>query len=109
MEYKEDGMPTKEEIMVLQKEGHTFHCSMRILCGDGECECGKKDVIPGGISRAMYRGVCLVCLRQEGHEEWCRNSAAKYPEHNTSSKDCWCMPDIEHYEGGDVIIHKEKQ
>ena len=57
----------------LQKEGHTFHCAMRILTGDGECECGKIDFIPGKISRGMYAGVCLVCLKKSGHTDWCRN------------------------------------
>jgi len=66
-------MPRDEQILVLQKKGHTFHCAMRILTGDGECECNKKDFIPGGISRSMYSGVCLVCLETEGHKEWCRN------------------------------------
>jgi len=68
--------PTKEEILNLQKAGHTFHCAMRILAGDGECECNRKDCIPGGISRAMYAGVCFVCLKPKGssHEDWCRNN-----------------------------------
>ena len=69
-----DDMPTKDEILFLQKKGHTFHCAMRLLTGDGECECGKKDFIPGGISRKMYEGACFVCLKAEGHEEWCRNA-----------------------------------
>ena len=69
-----DDMPTKDERLKLQKEGHTFHCAMRILTGDGECECNKKDFIPGPISRKMYDGVCPVCLRREGHETWCRNA-----------------------------------
>jgi len=68
------GMPTEDEILKLQKEGHTFHCAMRILTGDGECECGKKDFIPSGISRAMYKGRCPVCLKSEGHTPWCRNA-----------------------------------
>lgn len=67
-------MPTEEEILKLQKEGHTFHCAMRILTGDGECECGKKDFIPGSISRKMYEGRCPVCLKHEGHASWCRNA-----------------------------------
>jgi len=37
-----DDMPSKENILNLQKRGHTFHCAMRILAGDGECECGKR-------------------------------------------------------------------
>ncbi len=104
-----NGMPSKEEMLFLQKAGHTFHCAMRILCGDGECECNKQDVIPGGISRKMYQGVCLVCLEKEGHKEWCRNNKATYPEHNTDSPNCWCDPAVEHYDGGDVIVHNDKQ
>ena len=66
--------PSWKDILRLQKEGHTFHCSMRILAGDGECECGKQDVIPGGISYEMYQGRCPVCLVIDGkHKEWCRN------------------------------------
>ena len=70
--------PTKDEILSLQKKGHTFHCAVRILCGDGECECNKENNIPGSISAMMYRGRCLVCLKPEGaeHEEWCRNKEA---------------------------------
>ena len=70
----ENGYPTLDEILVYQKQGHTFHCACRILTGDGECECGKKDFIPGLISRKMYQGKCLVCLEKNGeHAEWCRN------------------------------------
>ncbi len=68
------GIPSNAEILKLQKEGHTFHCAMRILCGDGECECNKKDHIPGPISRSLYRGVCMVCLESDGHKDWCRNN-----------------------------------
>jgi len=63
--------PTIDEIREYQKAGHTFHCAMRILTGDGECECGKKGIIPGPISRKMYHGRCYVCLKNEGHEDWC--------------------------------------
>lgn len=70
--------PDKEDVLRLQKEGHTFHCAMRILCGDGECECNKKDHIPGSLSRSMYMGKCFVCLKpQDQHEEWCRNNDVK--------------------------------
>lgn len=69
-----NGMPTKEQILRYQKDGHTFHCAMRILTGDGECECGKKDFIPGSISRKMYQGRCFVCLQTNGHKTWCRNA-----------------------------------
>ena len=68
-----DLIPSDDEIQKLQKRGHTFHCAMRILTGDGECECGKKDLIPGSISQKMYEGVCPVCLNKVGHKEWCRN------------------------------------
>jgi hypothetical protein len=75
--YREDASwsTTEDEILELQKNGHTFHCAMRILTGDGECECGKRNHIPGGISRGMYSGRCLVCLAPEGneHKDWCRN------------------------------------
>lgn len=37
----------------LQHEGHTLHCAIRILVGDGECECEKRGIVPGPISRAM--------------------------------------------------------
>ncbi|KKN31170.1 hypothetical protein LCGC14_0826790 [marine sediment metagenome] len=64
-----------KEIEALQKAGHTFHCACRIQTGDGECECGKKDFIPGSISRRMFKGACPVCLERVGlgHKEWCRN------------------------------------
>lgn len=61
------------KILELQKDGHTFHCACRIIWGDGECECNKKDFIPGSISRAMYQGRCFVCLKANGHKDWCRN------------------------------------
>jgi len=65
--------PTDKEVLKLQKEGHTFHCAMRILTGDGECECNKGNIIPGSISNILYMGRCLVCLETDGHKEWCRN------------------------------------
>jgi len=76
-----DDMPTKDEILSYQKAGHTFHCAMRILMGDGECECGLKDFIPGTISRKMYEGRCPVCLKAMPghHEEWCRNNQFRQP------------------------------
>jgi len=63
-----------DAVLNLQKSGHTFHCAMRIITGDGECECNKKDFIPGSISRQMYQGRCLVCLEVKGHRNWCRNA-----------------------------------
>ena len=74
-------LPSKEEVLKLQKEGHTFHCALRILIGDGECECKKKDFIPGGISKRMYEGRCFVCLRENGeHKSWCRNNKERKGE-----------------------------
>jgi len=75
MENEEDERENAR-ILSLQKEGHTFHCACRQVMGDGECECNKKDFIPGSISRMMYAGVCQVCLKRHGepHEEWCRNA-----------------------------------
>ena len=74
-----DLIPKDNEIQRLQKAGHTFHCAMRILTGDGECECNKTDTIPGAISRSMYLGKCQVCLRPDdkGHEQWCRNNRSR--------------------------------
>ena len=74
-----DDMPTKEEIEKYQREGHTFHCAMRILTGDGECECGKKGIIPGGISRRMFGGLCPVCLAasEDSHKDWCKMYQAR--------------------------------
>ena len=69
--------PTEEETLKLQKEGHTFHCAMRILIGDGECECNKKNTIPGPVSNILYMGRCLVCLEVDGHKEWCKNKEDK--------------------------------
>lgn len=62
------------EVLNLQKQGHTFHCAMRITTGDGECECNMTDSIPGPISRMMYAGRCPVCLGVDDHKEWCRNA-----------------------------------
>ncbi len=42
-----------DEIERLQKDGHTYHCACRIVWGDGECECRKKGIIPGRISKSM--------------------------------------------------------
>jgi len=69
-----DDMPKDEQILKYQKQGHTFHCAMRILTGDGECECNNRNHIPGSISRAMYAGKCMVCLQASGHKEWCRKA-----------------------------------
>ena len=65
----------RKQILQFQKSGHTFHCACRQVHGDGECECGTQDVIPGGISAKMYQGRCFVCLALEGtpHKDWCRN------------------------------------
>ncbi len=68
-----DDMPTDEEVLKLQKKGHTFHCSMRILTGDRECECNKTSVVTPGFSEKLYGHLCAVCMRKKGHEDWCRN------------------------------------
>lgn len=70
----DDDMPEIGDVERLQKQGHTFHCAMRILTGDGECECDFANKIPGAISAKMYEGRCPVCLIKSGHKEWCRNS-----------------------------------
>ncbi len=64
-----------EQILPLQKKGHTHHCAVRHVYGDGECECNKMDMIPGPLSKIMYKSVCMVCLagNNEDHEVWCRN------------------------------------
>ena len=72
-DFVDTDMPSHEEVLKLQKRGHTFHCAMRILCGDGECECNLTNHIPGIISAGMYHGRCPVCLMADGHKEWCRN------------------------------------
>lgn len=58
---------SKDKVFVLQKEGHTFHCAMRILYGDGKCECSRKSFIPGSIFR------CPICFEVGQHSKWCRN------------------------------------
>jgi len=70
---KYDDMPAQEEILNYQKKGHTFHCAMRILTGDGECECGKTSTQTPGFSGKLYGHKCAVCLcENDNHEEWCR-------------------------------------
>jgi len=72
MENHYDDMPTDEEIQRYQEAGHTFHCAMRILTGDGECECNLKGHIPGEVSRSMYQGLCVICLeRHPEHKSFC--------------------------------------
>ena len=51
-EQKED-YAQLEEIKTLIKDGHTDHCAKRMVWGDGECECKKKGIIPGIISRMI--------------------------------------------------------
>lgn len=67
-----DDIPTNDEILKLQKDGHTFHCAMRILCGDGECECGKTSTVTPGFSGKLYGHKCAVCLCEgNAHKDWC--------------------------------------
>ena len=35
--------PDDIDILRLQKEGHSYHCAMQMLRGDGECCCGQAD------------------------------------------------------------------
>ena len=65
--------PTDKEIEKLQKDGHTFHCAMRILTGDGECECNKTSTETPGMSGLIYGNRCPVCMcKDDNHKEWCR-------------------------------------
>jgi len=49
----DEGERDQAEISRLISDGHTHHCACRQVWGDGECECEKKGIIPGGISRAI--------------------------------------------------------
>lgn len=51
----EDAMAT-ERMDALVNDGHHPHCASRMVYGDGECECEKKGIIPGPISRIMWEG-----------------------------------------------------
>ncbi len=42
-----------DEIERLEKDGHTYHCARRIVWGDGQCECRKKGIVPGAVSRMV--------------------------------------------------------
>lgn len=44
---------TEARFNELKKDGHTGHCAARMVFGDGECECGKKGIVPGPISRMI--------------------------------------------------------
>lgn len=46
-----------EQVASLRTEGHTFHCACRIVFGDGECECEKRGLVPGPISRLMMENM----------------------------------------------------
>ena len=35
----------EEEIKRLEDEGHTYHCSCRLVWGDGQCECENVEII----------------------------------------------------------------
>lgn len=42
-----------------EKQGHTYHCAARMACGDGECECELKGILPteGSISRKILHAM----------------------------------------------------
>jgi len=48
----------------------------------------------------------LKGAKQRVEGGWERGSAG-VPEHVTDGGPCWCVPDVEHYKYGDVIIHRE--
>lgn len=45
------------EVERLVAEGHTQHCAARHVWGDGECECGKKAIVPGPVSQMVAEAV----------------------------------------------------
>jgi len=48
-----DNQQAYAEIVRLEQEGHTNHCGCRQVWGDGQCECQKKGVVPGPVSRMV--------------------------------------------------------
>jgi hypothetical protein len=42
-EWKKEEAENLARIKDLRKQGHTKHCSCRMIWGDGECECGMLD------------------------------------------------------------------
>ena len=42
-----------EKIDRLVKEGHSLHCSCRIVWGDGECECNQRGTPRGDILKKL--------------------------------------------------------
>ena len=74
--------------MIAFAEGHSHHCACRMVWGDGECECQKKGIIPGPISRLIdlrFRtritedGIIVVHRDLPG-------------DHIVTGKECWCDP-----------------
>lgn len=51
-----------EKIDEFIADGHTNHCAYRMVWGDGECECEKKGIVPGRISR-------MIIAADTEHEE----------------------------------------
>ena len=52
-----DNEKTLREIALHEHEGHTAHCAARMMWGDGQCECEKKGIIPGAISREIAESI----------------------------------------------------
>lgn len=63
MGYDEDTMDNVK-INSLIMEGHTEHCACRQVWGDGECECKKRGIIPGSLSRAIVNGEDLSKIKK---------------------------------------------
>ena len=38
----EENKAAMNKIEAARQEGHTLHCAMRLIWGDGECECEKE-------------------------------------------------------------------
>jgi hypothetical protein len=59
LEYLSDlnGILDDAEVEQLVAEGHTEHCAGRHVWGDGQCECQKKGIIPGAVSRMIVEPV----------------------------------------------------
>lgn len=41
-EFIDRGQNDLDKIHELMKDGHSYHCSCKMIWGDGECECGIK-------------------------------------------------------------------
>ncbi len=41
--WEEEHADELREIEVFERQGHTPHCACRLVWGDGECECSKRE------------------------------------------------------------------